>query len=126
VDRKSRLTKLSKIQRPTAELVHRATVQCLKKIPVRSLTNDNGCEFIQYQKTQSTLLVPIYFTRPYASWERGTVENTNKLIRQYFPKKTRLEDIPNEKIKMVETLLNHRPRKTLEFRTPLEVCNEDL
>lgn len=123
VDRKTKFVKLAKLERKTAEVVHRETLQALKGIEVKSLTNDNGCEFIAHQITAKALGVPIYFTRPYASWERGTVENTNKLIRQYFPKKTNLKEIPDEKIQMVEMLLNHRPRKQLGYKTPIEASS---
>jgi IS30 family transposase len=119
-DRKTRLVKIRKIHRPTAKLVHNATLHSLKGINVLSLTNDNGCEFVRYAETSKKLNVPIFFTRPYASWERGTIENMNKLIRQYFPKKTKLEEISDEEIKMVEMVLNDRPRKTLGYNTPNE------
>jgi IS30 family transposase len=121
VDRKSRLVRLAKIARNTAEEVHIATLKALKGLDLRSLTNDNGCEFIRYEKTANALNTPIYFTRPYASWERGTVENTNKLIRQYVPKNSTIQEISDEQIKMVEMVLNDRPRKTLGYRTPKEV-----
>ena len=120
VDRKTKFVKLRKVERKTSEIIHQVTLSALKNIEVNSITNDNGCEFISHKKTAKALGVPIYFTRPYASWERGTVENTNKLIRQYFPKKTNLQEISDEKIQMVETLLNNRPRKILGFRTPIE------
>ena len=123
VDRRSKLLKLASVQNNKAELVHVETVKHLKNINVKSITNDNGCEFAYYLKTAKQLGVPIYFTRPYASWERGTVENTNKLIRQYFPKKTNLKELSHEKIKMVETLLNSRPRKQLGYRTPFECAS---
>jgi IS30 family transposase len=70
--------------------------------------------------TANALNIPVYFTRPYASWERGTVENTNKLIRQYFPKSSNLKEISHAQIKVVQNALNQRPRKTLGFRTPNE------
>lgn len=120
VDRKTKIVRIRKLERKTSEAVHQQTLAALAGVQVHSLTNDNGCEFIAHKATGEALNVPIYFTRPYASWERGTIENTNKLIRQYFPKKTNLKEIPNEKIQMVETLLNHRPRKLLGFRTPIE------
>ncbi len=126
VDRKTRLVRLAKLDRPNADLVHRATLQALKGLSVRSLTNDNGCEFVRYGQTQACLGVPIYFTRPYASWERGTVENTNKLIRQYVPKQSTIQELTHEQIKMVEMVLNNRPRKTLGFRTPQEVHSQEL
>jgi IS30 family transposase len=120
VDRKTKLTRIAKINRPQAEPVHQATVDALNGLQVRSLTNDNGFEFTGYKKTSNELKVPVYFTRPYASWERGTIENTNKLIRQYFPKQLNLKEVSHEKIKMVEMVLNYRPRKQLGFRTPIE------
>jgi IS30 family transposase len=121
VDRKTRLVRLAKIERPTALLVHQATLRALRRDHVETLTNDNGCEFIRYAETAKALGVPIYFTRPYASWERGTVENTNKLIRQYVPKHSTIQEVTHEQIKMVEMVLNRRPRKTLGYRTPEEV-----
>jgi transposase, IS30 family len=123
VDRKTKLTRLIKVSHPRAKLVHKATVKALTGLKVRSITNDNGFEFTGYKLTKQKLKVPIYFTRPYASWERGTVENTNKLIRQYFPKSTNLKEIPHENIQMVEALLNYRPRKLLGFRTPIEAAS---
>lgn len=123
VDRKTRFVKIIKINRPTSKEVHEATLAAFKGLTVLSLTNDNGCEFIRYQETAKALNVPIYFTRPYASWERGTVENTNKLIRQYVPKKTKITEITHEEIKMVEMVLNDRPRKTLGFKTPNEAMD---
>jgi transposase, IS30 family len=120
VDRKTKLTRLVKIKAPRAEEVHQATVAALKRLKVKSITNDNGFEFTNYKQTSKDLKAPIYFTRPYASWERGTVENTNKLIRQYFPKPMNLKEVSRENIKMVEMVLNYRPRKLLGFRTPIE------
>ena len=121
VDRKSRFTIIKKIDHPRAELIHQSTLKAFRSTQVKSLTNDNGVEFTAHKKTSKSLGVPIYFTRPYASWERGTVENTNKLIRQYFPKQTNLKETSHEQIKMVQMLLNHRPRKLLGFKSPIEV-----
>jgi transposase, IS30 family len=120
VDRKTKLLRLAKLKQATAEQVHSATLTELKDLEPKTITNDNGREFMHYKQTAKDLGASIYFCRPYASWERGTVENTNKLIRQYFPKKTNLKEIRNETIKMVEALLNNRPRKKLGFKTPIE------
>lgn len=120
VDRKSKLTRLAKVKSLHAHVVHKATVMALKKLKPKSITNDNGLEFSGHLKTAKILKLPIYFTRPYASWERGTVENTNGLVRQYFNKATDFTEVSDEKIKMVEMALNRRPRKTLGYRTPLE------
>lgn len=122
VDRKTKLLRLVQPESIRNRDVHRATIKALgnPNLELKSITNDNGVEFIKHEATTKVLKVPIYFTRPYASWERGTIENTNGLIRQYFHKKTDLKGIKHEKIKMVEALLNQRPRKTLDFKTPLE------
>lgn len=120
VDRKTKLVRLAKPQGLSAKYIHSSTINSLRGLKIKSLTNDNGLEFIAHKKTARALGVKVYFTRPYASWERGTVENTNKLIRQYFPKTTNLREVSYEKIKMVQMLLNRRPRKSLGYRTPEE------
>ena len=121
-DRSSRMTHIIRPKRKTAAEVHRATTQILRTHLVRTMTNDNGPEFGNFTRTERALKCPIFLTRPYASWERGTVENTNGLIRQYFHKqlKLKLKDIPDEIIAQVAKKLNHRPRKTLGFLTPIE------
>ena len=121
VDRKTRFTIIKKIDHPRAQLVHEKTVEALRGKNVNSITNDNGVEFTFHEKTSKSLGIPIYFTRPYASWERGTVENMNKLIRQYFPKNTNLKEPTHAQIKMVQMLLNTRPRKLLGFKSPSEI-----
>lgn len=125
VDRKTQLARIRAISDRNAETTHLSTVDALKNLKVRSITNDNGFEFTSHQKTSSVLNTKIYFTRPYASWERGSIENLNKLIRQYFPKGTKFSEVNSEKIKMVEQRLNDRPRKKLGFQTPSEASVQD-
>jgi IS30 family transposase len=125
VDRRSKLVRLRRSDTTRPAAIHKLTVRALRNLSVCSLTNDNGVEFLAHDKTARSLGVTVYFTRPYASWERGTVENTNKLIRQYFPKRTNLKEISSAQIKMVEKALNQRPRKTLGFRTPNEWHAQD-
>ena len=120
VDRTSRLVKIAKIEKRTSEQIHRATVRLLKNETVHTITNDNGQEFFRQEKTEKMLNTAVYFSQPYRSWERGTNENTNGLIRQYFPRETPIRADSRE-IKRVENLLNNRPRKCLGYRTPLEV-----
>ena len=122
VERASKLTRLVKVQRKTAEDVSQALISSLEpmKVFVRTLTADNGKEFAYHQKVSRKLGSEFYFATPYHSWERGLNEHTNGLVRQYFPKKTRFEDITDEDIKRVELLLNNRPRKILNFETPIE------
>lgn len=123
VERKSRYTLLTKVERKTAELVGRAVTGLLKpfKARVHSLTTDNGREFAEHQAISHKLDADFYFAHPYASWERGSCENTNGLVRQYFPKKHRFDTIQPEEVRLVMERLNHRPRKCLGFRTPHEV-----
>lgn len=121
VDRTTRFTRLAYLHEKTAHATHEATVRLLRDEPVKTLTNDNGSEFYDYRKTSASLQAPVYFAEPYCSWQRGTNENTNGLIRQYLPKKMNFFQVPPEQIKTVETRLNHRPRKCLGYRTPSEV-----
>lgn len=85
---------------------------------VRSITCDNGKEFSKHEKMAKALDTKVYFAHPYASWERGLNENTNGLIRQYFPKGEAFKDVSDAYLEFVEEKLNHRPRKILNFKTP--------
>jgi len=86
---------------------------------VHTLTNDNGKEFAQHLKISKSLKADVYFAHPYASWERGLNENTNGLIRQYFPKNMSLKNLDPVQVAWIENRLNIRPRKCLEFKFPL-------
>jgi IS30 family transposase len=123
VDRKSKLTRLAWLPKKTAKEAHEETVAILGRERLCcSITNDNGKEFSWHEKTSAELRVPIYFTHPYHSWERGTNENTNGLLRQYFPPKgSDFTRITAAQIQAAELRLNHRPRKCLGYQTPLEV-----
>ncbi len=121
VDRTSRLLKLAWLPKNSCEAVHRATVSLLKNEPLKTITNDNGFEFIRHKKTSKSLGTAIYFSKAFRSWERGTNENTNGLLRQYFPKKKDIGTVRRSCIRKIEHRINSRPRKTLGYRTPLEV-----
>jgi len=121
VDRSSRLTLIGKVTRLNPKLTHELTVKLLKRQVLRTITNDNGQEFQYSEQTEKALKTDIYFNNPYSSWERGTNENTNGLIRQYFPKGTNFDEVTDAEIRNVECLLNNRPRKTLGFKSPLQV-----
>ena len=125
VERTSKLTKLVKVSHKTAEKVEHALLEKLKPIKdfVYTLTADNGKEFANHQKVSFELEAGFYFAKPYHSWERGLNEHTNGLVRQYFPKARRFDDISKADLEKVEALLNNRPRKVLYFETPLEVFN---
>lgn len=122
-ERKSRLTLLALAENQSSAAVRRQICRLLLpyKEKAFSLTSDRGSEFAEHVEIATTLGVSFYFAHPYAAWERGTNENTNGLLRQYFPKHVSLQDISEAQVEAVIYKLNHRPRKTLGFRTPFEV-----
>ena len=91
---------------------------------IRSITLDNGTEFHGYAELQERFGIEFYFARPYHSWERGTNENTNGLIRQYLPKGSCFKELSQRQCNVIEKELNCRPRKTLDYQTPLEAYYE--
>ena len=121
VDRQSKLTRLAKVTRNTAESVANAMTTQLAALEVKTITRDNGREFARHQEVAAHLSADFYFAHPYSSWERGVNENTNGLVRQYFPKKSDFSKITDRQIEKVVERLNHRPRKTLGYKTPNEV-----
>ncbi len=123
VDRASRLTKIAKLDKANAFSfdTHLETLNLLKDEIVHTITNDHGTEFGLHDMTEKSLKAKVYFAEPYCAWQRGTNENTNGLIRQYFPKGTDFSKVSREEIKHVESLLNARPRKCLGYKTPNEV-----
>lgn len=126
VDRVTKMVKIAYVERKTADNVAAAIISKLTPIKdfVLTLTADNGGEFARHESFAKTLEADVYFAKPYHSWERGLNEHTNGLLRQYFPKNIGLEDIKPERIEYVESLLNNRPRKVLNYRTPLEAFDE--
>ena len=126
VERHSKLTLLAQVPRKTAEMVEEALTRKLSNVLdcLLTLTADNGKEFSSHLSVSSKLGATIYFARPYRSWERGLNEHTNGLIRQYLPKCQRLDTVSNEDVLEIENLLNNRPRKVLQYRTPIEVFND--
>jgi IS30 family transposase len=123
VERKSLFTTISKLPRPTAQATHRATVHRLTPLRahVHTITYDNGKEFAGHRHTAHLLQAQVFFATPYHAWERGVNENTNGLIRDFFPKGTDFTTIHPATVAKVERLLNRRPRKSLGFQTPNEV-----
>ena len=121
VERHSKLTLLAQVPRKTAQEVEEALTSRLTDMKdfVLTLTADNGKEFANHQTIASKLGATVYFARPYHSWERGLNEHTNGLIQQYLPKCQRLDAVADETVRELENLLNNRPRKVLQFRTPV-------
>lgn len=121
VERKSKLTRLGRVERNTASDVRRELTAQLASLTVLTITSDNGREFAHHQRIAQQLKADFYFAHPYSSWERGLNENTNGLVRQYFPKKSDFSKITERQINKVVERLNNRPRKTLGYKTPNEV-----
>ena len=123
VDRKSRYLRMGLVSHRTKETVKEMIISLLDDFPVHTITCDNGKEFTSHEAVAQALGAKVYFAHPYASWERGTNENTNGLIRQYIPKDTKFSELTHEDIAFVENRLNTRPRKCLSFTTPMVILN---
>lgn len=124
VDRKSRYLFADIMPDRKASTTNRATIEMFSAIPnniLKTFTSDNGKEFAKFKELEKQLNVKNYFANPYHSWERGTNENTNGLLRQYFPKGTYFSEITKKELKKIVTKLNNRPRKILGYKTPSEV-----
>lgn len=124
VDRRSGYLIAFLLPKMNAELLAKLSVQAFKKISSlkrKSITFDNGTEFSDWEYVEKNTGMTIYFAYPYHSWERGTNENTNGLLRQYFPKKYDFNLISEKELQYVVKKLNQRPRKRLQYKTPQEV-----
>lgn len=122
VERKSKYTVIQYVPSKRADKVATALIDMLLPYQdnVLTITVDNGKEFSLHKQIAKELKTDVYFAHPYRAWERGLNENTNGLIRQYFPKKTSFKTIRKEQTCFVESRLNMRPRKLLDFKTPFE------
>jgi IS30 family transposase len=122
-ERKSRFTLLAKVSRRTARAVRQQVCRVLLPVQdkVHTLTSDHGKEFADHEQIAAALNLKFYFAHPYAAWERGTNENTNGLLRQYFPKKSDFQAVSSKQLQRAMSRLNCRPRKSLRFKTPFEV-----
>ena len=128
VERKSGYAVVTKVNRKTSDQVSAAIVKRLKPLAsrVKTITYDNGKEFAGHKAIDQSLGSTAYFADPFASWQRGSNENYNGLLRQYIPKKRHLSTVTDAEFKMIEDRLNHRPRKRLGFKTPHQVFHESL
>lgn len=123
VDRKTGYVLIGKLENRTAQTTNQRLRQLFAKHPGRfeTITSDNGCEFHGYRELEDQCDVSFYFAHPYHSWERGTSENTNGLIRQYLPKGCCMDDLTQARCNAIAQKLNHRPRKRHGFQTPAEL-----
>ena len=117
---------IGKLTDRTAESLSRRAISLMRRPGARfeTVTADNGTEFHDYQRIERLTGASFYFARPYHSWERGSNENVNGLIRQYLPKGVSMEGLSQHQCNSIAGKLNTRPRKRLGFRTPLECFNE--
>ena len=124
VERKSRYLIAGKLADKTAEVTSKAVTKAFRKIPLalrHTLTLDNGKEFAKFHDIERDTRLTIYFADPYSAWQRGANENTNGLLRRYFPKGTDFKNVTEKTLAEVVKKLNHRPRKCLGYQTPHEV-----
>lgn len=124
VERVTRFTLLVKVTSKDAYAVRKAFAEEFNQLPdglKRTLTYDQGQEMVQHKLFTEDTKITVYFAHPHSPWERGTNENTNALVRQFFPKGTDFNKVSKERLKEVQELLNDRPRKVHDFYTPNEV-----
>jgi IS30 family transposase len=124
VERKSRYLIASKLSDKSASVMADKTIKCFQKIPKlfrKTLTVDNGKEFAKFGRIEAKTGLDIYFSDPYSPWQRGTNENTNGMLRKYFPKGSNFKQISDEQLASIVKKLNNRPRKCLNYLTPHEV-----
>ncbi len=129
LERSSRLLRISKLSARESNRLVTALGRQLKRYPQqlrRTITYDNGSENVEHQKINRQLGTKSYFCTPFHSWEKGSVENGIGLIRRYLPKKTDFAIISHNRIRKIENLLNNRPRKCLNYKTPSEVFNANV
>ena len=122
IDRKSRQCAIQNLTSKKASVVSVACLEAVKRLGVeaKSITSDNGTEFTDHKDISKPLGINYFFAHPYASYERGSIENLNGLVRQYIPKKTSFKEIDQNYLTDLERRLNERPRKILKYLTPNE------
>ena len=126
VERRSRYTLVRKLADKRANTFAHASIAALRTIPSalrHTLTADNGKEFAGFARMQRRLRMTVYFADPHSPWQRGANENTNGLLREFFPKGMDLSCVCHRRVAKAQRMLNNRPRKCLNFRTPREVLN---
>ncbi len=126
VDRKSRYLRMGLLSNRNAEETRRVIEKLLAGFPVNSVSLDNGSEFSEFHELERSLHTLVYFAEPHKPWQRGTNENTNDLVRFFYKKGFDFRTVTDEDVQLVENLINHRPRKCLNWKTPYEVFFENF
>ena len=129
VERKSGYLRMGRVDSMKSDDTMRVAKRKLKYLPThlrRSMTFDNGKEFAEHERLTRSTGMDVYFTDPYASWQKGTNENTNGLVRQFFPKGTDFTQVSHHEVACVERLINERPRRRHGYRTPQEILDKYL
>ena len=126
VERKTSFTVSARVDDKSAKIVTAATTALLQpfKEAVLTITADNGKEFVYHEAMVEQLKCAVYFAAPYCSWQRGLNENTNGLLRQYWPKSTDFKKVSQSAVQSVIVKLNDRPRKKLNYKTPAKLMAE--
>lgn len=126
VDRKSRYLRIGLLMKRNASDTREVIEKLLRGLPVKSVSLDNGSEFSEFRKLEESLSTLVYFAEPHKPWQRGTNENTNDIVRFFFPKGFDFRTVTDEDIQAVEDFINNRPRKCLGWKTPAEVLAESV
>ena len=121
VDRKSRYLCAGLLNNRVAGETRKVIESLLKDLTVHSISLDNGSEFAEFKLLEEHLSTEVYFAEPHKPWQRGTNENTNDILRFFFPKGTNFHEVSCEKLERVVYLINTRPRKCLNWKSPFEV-----
>lgn len=126
VDRKSRFLRMGLLLKRTAESTRLVLERLLKELPAKSVSLDNGSEFAEFRKLEKNASVLVYFAEPHKPWQRGTNENTNDIVRFFFPKGFDFRTVTEDEVRLIEHIINNRPRKCLGWKTPAEVFWESV
>lgn len=113
----------TKLNQKTTLLTARAVIIKLKPYIAHSITFDNGTEFTKHELITKAIGINVYFTDPYSSWQRGANENINRQLRAYLPKRSDIRNLTQKELDNIANELNNKPRKRLQWHTPLEVYN---
>ena len=126
VDRKSRHHKMGLLASRAADDTRVVIEELLHGLPIKSISLENGSEFSEFRKLEEHLHTLVYFAEPHKPWQRGTNENTNDIVRFFFPKGFDFRTVTDEDVRLVEDLINNRPRMSLGWKTPAEVLKESV